>query len=135
MRDEGAFTWMLESKATVVSTDLLGRTGISCNYILHFWDSGEVKIISTDHPMVIDVPHDDITELKKWCDDCGWSRLTVSERLLDSIEGFQFWMRMYISGLIYSDELKKHEEDNMKRLIQAQNIEGQEDANQSSINI
>lgn len=126
MRDEeGVFSWMLKSLATVSSMDLLGGISIACNYALHFYSNGDVYVMSTDHPQILDVPDDDLRELKKWSIDHGWKRLCVNKLLLEDPIGFQFWLRMYISGLIYSDILEKHEASEMSRL--SHHIEEDED--------
>src|SRR3990167_3138570 len=110
MRDEeNLFTWMLRSVATVASRDMLGRESIVCDFMLHFWDNGDVYIMSTNHPVLGDTPEDDVRDLKKWCDDHGWKRLCVNPLLLQDPTSWQFWMRMFISSLVYSKELAGHE--------------------------
>lgn len=136
MRDEdGVFEWMIKSSATVISTNLLGDVGITCNYVLHFWSNGEVVIMSTDHPTVVDVPDDDLRELRKWVEDRGWKTLKVHHLLLEDQQGFQFWMRMYIAGLVYADGLAEHEKNEIDRLSQSAQFEEDEDADKSSFNI
>ena len=57
MRDqEGLFDWMLKTSATVVPTDLLGQLGASFDFQLHLWSNGDVVIMNTNHPTVVDVP-------------------------------------------------------------------------------
>ncbi len=136
MRDQdGVFDWMLKSNATVAPQDLLGNPGFPSNFTLHFWSHGEVCISETTHPTIAEAPYDDIIELKQWCVDHGWKKLSVRRELIESPQGFEFWMRMYIAGMVDSDELKQHEEDEMNRLIKAQEIEEQDDANQEEINL
>lgn len=133
--DENLFDWMLKSSATVVPTDLLGQMGASFDYQLHFWSNGNVVIMNTNHPVVVDVPDDDLRELRKWCDDHGWKKLKVHHLLTEDSQGFQFWMRMYIAGLVFSEVLVKHEEADMERLLKAAQSEEDEDADQSSFHV
>lgn len=127
IKSEGLSKWMLKSNATVTSKDLLGNISISCNYILHFWNSGEVYIMFTDHPTLVDVPDDDIRELYSWCEQNGW-KLSLNHLLIENTQGFDFWLRMYISGLVYSEELKKYEDQETDRILQFQQSENK-DAN------
>lgn len=136
MRDEdGVFEWMLKSKATVAATDLLGRPGMTANYVLHFWHDGKVYIMETDRPFNVEVPDDDIRELHKWCLDNGWPKLYVHKRLIADQQGFDFWKRMFISGLVQSDELAQHEDEEITRLSNMQSLEEIDDADQGEIYI
>jgi len=136
MRDEEhQFTWMLRSNATVSVTNLLGQPAFSCSYVLHLWHDGKVVIMLTDHPTNIDIPDNDIRELKSWCDNHGWRTLTVHKLLLEEPLSFDFWKRQYIAGLIDSEELRKHEDDEIKRLSQIAELEEDDDADQSQIHI
>jgi hypothetical protein len=134
MRDEeNLFTWMLRSVASVSVANFIGQPGMIFNYMLHFWDNGNVCIMNTDHPVNINVPDDDIRDLKRWCDDHGWKRLSVHRLLIEDPQGLEFWKRMYIAGLVQSDELIKHEQDEMERLSSMSQIEEDEDADQGQI--
>lgn len=117
MRDEdGSFEWMLDSIATVTSHDILGRVSVVSNFTLHFWFSGDVIIMNTTHPLILEVPDDDVRELSKWCRDCGWKRLCIHPLQIESREGFDFWMRMYSAGLVHSDQLEQYEAGEISRL-------------------
>jgi len=136
MRDQdGVFDWMLKSTATVVPLDLLGNPGFPSNFTLHFWSHGEVSILDTTHPTITEAPYDDIVELRQWCVDHGWKKLSIRKEMIESPQGFEFWMRMYIAGMVDNDELKQHEEDEMNRLIKANEIEEKDDAHQKEINV
>ncbi len=105
-----ASQWMLETNATVIEQDMIG------NYVLHLWENGTVMIMSTDHPTVIDAPDSDLRRLREWCEINGWKLPSISNYLIDDQQGFDFWLRMYQSGIIHNDKLQKHDDDDMKRL-------------------
>lgn len=124
MRDqEMSFDWMLRSNATVVSTDILGNVVITSNYMLHFWSSGTIHITHTDRPLIIGAPDNDIKELKEWSVKNGWKSLRIDNRVVEDPQAFEFWMRMFISGLIECDALHRHEEAEMNRLTDLIHIE------------
>lgn len=127
MKQEASDEWMLRSRATVVPKDLLEKTGMSTNHILHFWFDGRVEIIDTDHPAVLDAPDDDIRELKNWCEDNGWKQISINKRLLEDPKSWEFWLRMYRAGIIQSDVLHTHDENEMMRLSEAYDIDKTED--------
>ena len=126
MQDDGVDEWMLRSNAIVT-----GR-GLSFGYILHFWHDGQVYIKETQHPPVMEVPDFDIRELHEWVVRNGWKSLVVDNRLTDDPRGFDFWLRMYRSGLVESEMLRSHENEEIRRLTEAtikeRELEGEEDA-------
>ncbi len=105
--------WMLRSSA-FVSTPFTAAT-----YMLHFWKNGQVVIHETDRPMQIGSVDDDLRELSQWCQRAGWKGLAVADRLLIDRHAYEFWRRSFIAGLVVSEKLQEHEEDEMKRLSQA----------------
>jgi uncharacterized protein YchJ len=121
MEREGTPKWMLRSDV-YISLGLM-----SFAYLLHFWDNGDVYIIQTNHPPLIEVPDDDIRELHEWILENGWKRLVVNKNLIDNKQGFEFWMRKYVTGLVYNEEMERHEQEEMKRFAQAVEQEKLED--------
>ncbi len=113
MDSDGPPDWMLRSEA-IVSVGSL-----AFNYLLHFWHDGMVKIMETNHPPVMSVPDVDIRALSEWCDINGWKKPCLYQNLISDPNGFQFWMFIYRSGLVESEELKKYEDEEFRRLTQA----------------
>ena len=110
MEEDGVSKWMLESNATV-STPI-----ISCNYLIHCWNDGSVYIMGTDHPAIANLPDDDIRELSEWITSNGWKTLIVSDQLVQDRRQFEFWLRIYRSGLVHCNLLKKYDDEEMDRL-------------------
>lgn len=119
MEEDGPISeWMLHSSAFVTAPMS------AFSYILHFWKDGRVVIHETDRPMRVDSLDEDLRELSQWCRDAGWKELSVSDRLLiTDRQAYEFWRRAFIAGLIVSEKLQQHEEEEMKRLSQAYLIE------------
>lgn len=107
--------WMLKSEATVVAVGLMDEPSAVTNFILHFWSNGDVCIMRSDHHLNASADAD-VRELQNWCLNNGWKKLRIDDNLVEDPQGFDFWMRMYISGLIDSDVLRKHEQDDIARL-------------------
>ena len=63
----------------------------------------------------------------------GWKGLFVDDELLYDEQQFQFWLRMYQSGLIYNEKLKKQDEDELSRLVKMQKTEEDQDADEREI--
>jgi len=101
---------------------------IAAKYILHFWKNGNVVIHETDHPMRMDVSDDDLRELVRWCEVNGWKELQVDDRLLVDRIALEFWKRIFMAGLVKSATLQGYEDQEMKRLMQAQILEEKQDA-------
>ena len=120
MEEDGAYKWMLETNATV-TTDV-----ISCNYVIHLWDDGNIYIMNTDHPAMVELPDDDIRELHQWSIDNGWSIPIVHDRLVDDQRQFEFWLRSYRAGLVQCNVLKKYDENEMERLVSMLSKEDQD---------
>ncbi len=115
--------WMLISDVSVTTTF------ITSNFRLHFWKNGTVVIHDTDHPLKMDISDDDFRELSQWCKNNDWTELKVDDRLLENRIALDFWTRVFISGLVGSDTLKKNEEEEMERIMKSHVIEKeQEDA-------
>jgi len=112
MEREGPSSWMLRTTATVI-------IGIESEYILHLWSDGRVVIMGTNRPISLDLPDDDIRHLSEWCKNSGWRRLEVYRSMIEDPTGFNFWMRMFIAGLIYNDEIDARESQEMERMEDA----------------
>lgn len=124
MEEDGLLPdWMLRS------TVLVSTPFVAANYILHFWKDGRVVIYETDRPMLIDSLDEDLRELSQWCQKAGWKELGVNDRLLVDRQAYEFWRRTFIAGLIVSEKLQQHEEEEMERLSQAYLKEKEEDEN------
>lgn len=109
--------WMLESRAFVESS------GMAASFLLHLWSDGKVKIITTDHPISFDMPDDDIRELSEWCRINGWQALTIDKDLLEDPAHFEFWLRFFRLGMVFSDELKSYDDNEMSRMSMPDNEE------------
>lgn len=108
--DVGGSDWMLDTKCHI-STRF-----ISAMYILHLWKNGKVVIWQTDRPIDMGAPDSDLLELSEWVRESGWKKLCVDDRLIVVPQEFEFWQRMYLRGLVENDELKEHEEEEVRRL-------------------
>ena len=115
--------WMLRS-AVYVSTLFSAAT-----YALHFWKNGQVVIHETDRPMQMDSIDEDLRELSQWCQKAGWKELCVDDRLLIDRHAYEFWRRSFIAGLVVSEKLQQHEEEEMARLSKAYLKEKEEEDN------
>jgi len=114
MEEDGNLSeWMLRTSA-FVSGPLASAT-----YTLHFWKNGRVTIYETDRPMQMDLVDEDLRELSQWCQRAGWKELGVNDRLLIDRHAYEFWRRSFIAGLIVSEKLQHHEEEEMERLSKA----------------
>ena len=113
--------WMLRS-TVFVSTQF-----VSATYILHFWKNGRITIYETDRPMQMDSVDEDLRELSQWCQKAGWQELSVDDRLLTDRHAYEFWRRSFIAGLVVSEKLQQHEEEEMERLSKAYLKEKEED--------
>jgi hypothetical protein len=113
--------WMLRSEVFVSTGN------ISCGYLIHFWYDGRAVIKATDHPIVVEAPDDDIRELSQFVRDQGWKPLEVSSEMLDDPGSFEFWLRLYQSGMIQNDLLQSHDENEMARLAAAYEMEQEEE--------
>jgi hypothetical protein len=112
MRIDGGIEWMLRSETIVDAGPVMAR------YLLHFWWDGRVIIMETDHPPIMEVPEDDIIELRDWCKDKGWS-LQVHKDLVANPTGFTFWLRLFRAGVVYSEVLVVHEKEEIDRFKKA----------------
>lgn len=113
--------WMLRSNA-YISNQLAAAT-----YTLHFWKNGRVVISGTDRPMTLESSDEDLRELSEWCRKTGWKELSVDDMLLADRQRYEFWRRAFIAGMIASDVLQKHEDEEIERLSQAQLKESEEE--------
>jgi len=109
MSQETGRVWMLETDATVETAM------ITSTYLLHMWKNGDMYIMKTDRPFLIELPDDDIRELSEWCSEHGWGVPIIHDRLLDDARGFDFWMRIYRAGIVSAPLLVKYEEEEMSR--------------------
>ncbi len=83
--------------------------------------------METDHPPVLDIPDDDIRGLHDWSKERNWKGLFIDKNLLTDPRSFDFWMRMYRAGLVHSDILQRHDDDEMVRLAKALSDEEEEE--------
>lgn len=121
MQKQGPPVWMIKTNAFIHSGPA------AFNYVLHLWSNGNVKIMATDHPLNIVISDNDIRELKDWCDRNSWNTPIINELLLDTTTSFNFWLRLYRSGWIYSEILEKHDVDEMHRLTSDDDRDTEED--------
>ena len=117
MDKETTQDWMLRSEV-FVSTQF-----IASKYILHFWKNGNVVIHGTDHPVRMDITDEDLRELSNWCKGNGWHELQIDDRMLDERVALEYWHRAFIAGLVTNASLQKREDDEMGRLMKAQQLE------------
>ena len=116
---EGSSDWMLRSEA------LVSVGPLAFNYLIHFWHDRTACIMETNHPPVLEVPDYDIRELYEWCKDNGWN-LSLHKSFLDDQRQFEFWMRIFRTGLVDSEDLRKHEQEEIDRLTAAMKSEKME---------
>jgi hypothetical protein len=114
MSEDGARDWMLRSEA-FVETD-----AISCNFLLHFWDGGDVYIMETEHPCNFEAPDDDIRALSAWCQDNGWKTLYAHDDLVSDPISMDFWSRIRSAGIVDNKEIRKIEQETEARLKKAE---------------
>jgi len=112
MCSEGPSTWMLETIATVITPN------ISSEFLLHLWNDKSICIMNTSHPITMGAPDDDLRFLQEWSSLNDWQIPKIHKYLLESPQGFDFWLRIYYIGLIQSEVLQKHEQDDIKRMSQ-----------------
>lgn len=124
IKDEmGNNSWMLRSWAVVFANTIAAR------YLLHLWHDGQVVIIQTEHPPSSNIPDDDIRELKKWCDNNGWSKLCVHNDMINDMDVFEFWFRLYRAGIVYNSKFAKVEEEELKRFAVVAKMSKEDDDN------
>jgi hypothetical protein len=121
VESEGPSTWMLETMVVVANNFVVSEN------LVHLWHDGKVVLIKTTHPMVADVPDDDLRELSQWCEDNGWKKLTVDKDLLEDPQQFGFWQRAYYAGIITSEYLSEYEKNEMERMKEAYEREQKEE--------
>lgn len=122
MKSEGEpDVWCLSTDATV------SESGIFSNYKLEFHSDGRVIISNTDRPVDNRIPDDDIRALADWANKSGWSKLCINNRLITDPAGFEFWLRIYRSGLIFSEDLQKYDQDEINRLSKFIDKEDEDD--------
>jgi hypothetical protein len=114
MKVESPKTWMLSSLVIVDAKLVMAR------YLIHFWNNGNAVIMETDHPAVVEIPDDDIIELNNWCIQNNW-KLFLHKDLLRDPTGFNFWLRLYRAGVVRSDFLQEHEQEEMDRFAKVFN--------------
>ncbi len=124
MEREGPSKWMLSTVASIVTPS------IASSFMLHLWNTGELYIMSTSHPISMEAPDDDLRFLKEWCELNGWKTPIVHKDHLESQKEFEFWLRIYYIGLVYSEVLDKHERGEMDRMNDAYQREQFEDENE-----
>ena len=121
VESEGPAKWMLETSAVIASKYVVSEN------LLHFWHDGKVVLIRTTHPMIADVPDDDLRELSEWCEKNGWKKLTVDNDLLEDPQQFGFWQRAYFAGIITSEYLSEYEKIETQRMKEAYEREQEEE--------
>jgi len=113
MKGDTTGPWML-------STHLMVVTQVAAfEYELRFWDNGDVFIVKTEHPLSLEIPIDDLYELKEWCIQRGWKRLTLLDQALDDHADLEFWYRIFNAGIIEHEVLARREEERMRRANEA----------------
>lgn len=121
MRKEGPPKWMLRTFATVHTT------AVESDNLLHLWSDKRAVLMDTSHPLAWEAPDDDIRRLNEWCRNNGWGTLEIHRSLLEDPKGFEFWMRLYVAGLVTSEELHEAEAKEMERMEAAYNQEREEE--------
>lgn len=126
MAQENQDKWMLSSNVTATTND------ITSSFLIHLWHDGNIYIMSTDHPLVAEVPDSDIRELSEWFLEHGWNKPRIHDHLLDDPRGFDFWMRLYRAGIVESLLLQQYEDEEMDRFSEIIiKEEENEDANEN----
>lgn len=112
MQDVGD-KWMLRSQATITTPVVVS------NLILHFWNDSKVYIKEIIRPpLTTGVPDDDLLELKEWCFANGWKLPIIDSRFTQNVSDFDFWLNKYRSALVDSEEFRKFDEEEMKRMTE-----------------
>ena len=112
--------WMLRTKA-FVSTNT-----ISCFFLLHFFSDSKFVIQETEHPMVVNVPEDDLRYLHEWAQKNGWDGPYVSDRLMNERRAKDFWLRLYRSGIIKNNMLDAAEKEEVARFSKIIDVKDEE---------
>lgn len=102
--------WMIESRCFIHSPT------ISSDFIMHFWSDGKAVVWDTTRPLMLGVSEDDLTELAEWSRTNGWGIPVIHDRLLVDPRSFEYWLRMYLKGLVAAEELTRHDEEELNRL-------------------
>lgn len=102
--------WMIISNALVAS-DILVST-----FVLYFFYDGRVVIFEAHRPIEANVPDSDLRDLHDWCIAFGWKRLDLHDRLLENVRHYEYWMRLYQTGVIYNHKLEAKDLDIMAKL-------------------
>ncbi len=121
MRKEGPPKWMLRTSATVHTSS------VESDNLLHLWSDKRAVLMDTSHPLAWEVPDDDLRQLNEWCKNNGWGTLEIHRSLLEDPKGFEFWMRLYLAGLVASEELCEAEAKGMERMEEAYKKELEEE--------
>jgi len=119
----GHGSWMLRTQATVCAPK------VTSDYLIHLWDTGTAVIKATSRPMNVQIPDDDVRGLSEYLKNHGWEHVEVDHLLLEEPQGFAFWLRMYQTGIVESNVLKQHDENEMKRMQAAFEAEEEYNAN------
>ena len=106
----GFSDWMIKTTATIVSS------GIGFSYIMHFRSDRDIYIMDSNRSVANDSPDDDLREFHNWVKLTGWNMINIHKRLLMDPRDRDFWHRMYLTGLVTSEELKLQDQIEMSRL-------------------
>lgn len=103
-KDNAPLIWMINTKTTV------SEGGVVSNYNLNFWHDGKIVMYHTDRHPSLNIPDDDVRSLSDWSKKNGWTKIELNNHLIADPIGFEFWLHMYRAGLVYSEELEKHDQ-------------------------
>jgi len=120
MKQDGAGqSWMLQSRVVVNTNTIAGM------FIINFWHDGRVIIDELLRPSSLDLPNDDIGELKTWADEHGWEQPEPAKKLLDSPRMFDFWERQYQSGFIKCSTIEEKEQNILDKISKSEDKESE----------
>lgn len=111
--------WMLDSDCYVI----MGAS--SSKFKLHFWKNGDVFIWDSAL-RTTGMDDQDIEIISRWCSDNGWNVPNINERLLKTPQETEYWNRAYLKGFVHSDYFRKLEEEEVQRLREGMDLEGDE---------
>lgn len=110
MKDDLAKEWMFKSKVFIYTEQVTGA------FTINFWYNGKLIIDEMLRPPLLEIPNDDIVELKEWAEINGWKTPEPAAKLLDSPIMYRFWERQYQSGIIVSSVFEEKETDLITRI-------------------
>ncbi len=115
--DVGSGTWMLRTEVLISNEFATGQ------YLLHLWNDGNVVIQQVLSNKQVESSDEDLRELSEWCRINGWKNLKIQDSLLTDRRSREYWRRGFLAGLVKSDLFQREEDDQFRRLSEAQNKE------------